>query len=293
MERGRAVRLSPTNTTRRAVWRRPPDEPQRGLGLVRVVAFEALSLPSVNQPLMIVTMLFWAFAFFGAVFSGALACVLAVMALMIAFVRSVGRFERRLSQRSRAKWEGLFPAPCPVGTFPVRVVVRYRGALTGLDIAVASFVDGWLHVEGHRMSFAVRAGEGRAEWRGDRLRIGFLDGQGVSISLADFRDGAGRFFPHTARLWVADREHPEGDSILPPLGVYPTVRTALRAGMLASGLTALVLYVLACRLGDNLWSLPLALLGGSAVLLFARSVRACIHQNDADNRTPERRRPVR
>lgn len=135
----------------------------------------------------------------------------------------------------------LLPLPLPENTHPVQVTVRSRGRLTGLDLGAATFVDGWLHVEGLRTTFAVRASDGEAQWRGEALRLAFLDGQSVSLSY--YGDASpiwtgGAHFSHQAKLWAIDREHPEGTPVRPPVELGPGART-LRTANLAAGTSVL------------------------------------------------------
>ncbi len=107
------------------------------------------------------------------------------------------------------------------------MAIRFRGVVTGFDRAAATFLDGWLHLEGCRTSFTLRASDAKVDWlRNGTLRVGFADGQSVSIWVFE---GASDFgarpvsFHHDAKLWRCDREYPEGESVLPPLSAYPTI----------------------------------------------------------------------
>lgn len=233
---------------RRAEWRRLPDEPQGGIGLLRVCVRDAWVLPSIQQAIIAITAVSLALIYLTTLFR--LATPLRVLYLTslislastglvgLALFRKLVRRYRGLPRPASpptplpASLESILPLPLPENTFPVHLAVRYQGVLTGLDLAAASFVDGWLHVEGRRASFALRAGDARAEWRkGTTLRVAFPDDQSVELWLVDGLK-LEPYFRHAATLWVADRDHPEGESILPPLAVQPSIR----AGRLASAL---------------------------------------------------------
>ena len=73
----------------------------------------------------------------------------------------------------------LAPDPAPGESFPVRVVLRRSGKPL-IDDALLTFVDGWLHVEGLRTSFSLRACDvGELTERGSVLTLGLPDEQRV------------------------------------------------------------------------------------------------------------------
>ena len=62
----------------------------------------------------------------------------------------------RAGRRSLPALHALAPSPAPVEAFPVAFELAYQGVVTGRDEGIASFVDGWLHVEGLRTGFSLR-----------------------------------------------------------------------------------------------------------------------------------------
>ncbi len=274
---------------RRAAWRPSPHEPRNGPARVLRGTWDSLTLDDLPAWIRVprdtvfvsalvvlfvlspVLLVMWADARFGLFVSLPIAAAVIVL-VPLRILRACRRSRSGVLDR-------LLPLPLPEGTFPVDVAVRHRGLRTGTDEAVASFVDGWLHVEGLRTSFSLRPGDGLTEWRKERLRIAFPDGgsvtlgvQGVILWIARGRkpEPQGGGFADCAEAWIGV-SRPSGESLVPPKGVHPDVRACWTFATILDGL----LFGLALRLaarGDEVFSFlaaPSFLLGIGLLLLLA------------------------
>lgn len=178
----------------------------------------------------------------------------------------------------------LLALPLSPSAFPVEVAVRHRGLLTGVDGAVAVFVDGWLHVDGLRTSFSLSPADGQTELGDERLRIAFPDGGSVTLKLDEVTDwvargrpagGSSVDFTEVARAWI-EGALPIGESIRPPREAQAAVQTCWRfAGPLAGGLFAVAL-----PLASGRWSVfsPVPFEIGGLLLLRTVSAHAKIRE---------------
>lgn len=204
------------------MWRPTAEDPKGLGGWLR----QALAVPSTSAllacfALAVPLWLFWALPL--------ILPILLLLPFALAFPRLRPRSSRHLST-----------LPPPSDTYPVQVSVLSRGARMGQDDAIAAFVDGWLHVEGARAAFALRATDGKARLVAGlpALVVDLADGACVRLDLVaggwtdwhDFRNSAGR--------WVRAAERPKGSPVLPPCDAQPAVvvhgllRTALLLGVL-------------------------------------------------------------
>ena len=172
----------------------------------------------------------------------------------------------------------------PDGTFPVFIVIRQGNALTGTDLAAASFVDGWLYVDGERTSFGLRWGEGQSRWTEGVLRIGLPDGQSISLSAVRDRTlgDRERAFEEAARRWIAEAARPQGESILPPRRTHPLMRRGWRAAATVAALFSFLVLRTAPQMGGTVsifCGVPLAAFG--ALVLF-RGIFVASAQSEAD-----------
>jgi len=157
----------------------------------------------------------------------------------------------RAGRRSLPTIRALAPSPAPVEAFPVAFDLSYQGVVTGRDEGIASFVEGWLYVEGLRTGFSLRPL--------DAKRIGAMpEGSeafdlpgGQRITLRALGSASDRLtFGETVRVWYRFTVGVAvGEPTLPPLRVHPTaIVTPLTV------LAATALLVPAC-LAWALWTL--------------------------------------
>ncbi|RYG21161.1 hypothetical protein EON82_19295 [bacterium] len=134
---------------------------------------------------------------------------------------------RFFEKRPLGDIERVLPLPLPVDTFPVSVTVYQGKRVTGRDEAAASFVDGWLYVEGIAASFGYRVCDGASINLQSGLKTEFPNGQAVVLYPVGDRDlppDAGAFY-HAIRRWLKQNQRPDGEPILPPLGFHTSIRT--------------------------------------------------------------------
>ena len=219
---------------------------------------------------------------------GPLYGVIAFFGLLYALPRLYEAFAHHRKDRPSppSPLANLVPLPLPQDTHPVHVAVRYRGALTGSDEAIAAFVGGWLVIDGVRTSFALRAVDGCAEWRNGLLHLDLSDDQSVTLE-ATLHPSLGNRpseFKDAAKMWIADRERPEGDPILPPLGTLPLIRVAWRslANVSAIIVMAYLLYSALHRADPLGWLASAPCLFASG--FFMRGMFVTQYQDEADRK---------
>lgn len=191
----------------------------------------------------------------------------------------------RASHRPLGALEDLLPLPLPPSTFPVAVTVRYGSSITGLDEASASFVEGWLHVEGKRTSFSLRAVDGRAEIRRGVFQIALPEFQTITLDLILDR-GLDVYseFRNAASHWISAAERPEGEPILPPLGTLPFVYRGWATLGVGGALLAVAMVVLEHGIGFGSFALPATLAMALGALAFCRMMFMTRGQEEADRR---------
>lgn len=195
-------------------------------------------------------------SFIPAIASGLLVCVSTVLqssnlaefliALVMAgvfFWLAVAVFLVRKGQSNPGESAGLAPMPAPVEAFPIEFSFYSEGILTGKDHGIASFIEGWLHVEGLRTGFSLRPID---IVRASFLRTGFQrfelpHGQAVQIRPQGRRSSRETFY-ETSRIWHHFTvELPQGESLLPPLIVHPSAIAPFYSALALSLLGATVL----------------------------------------------------
>lgn len=258
---------------RRAEWRKLQDDPETPLGWwwravgprlphierpkpspqPRSLWWTALHTVALTLLTFFVVIASLETAFFGAAFL----LLLGVGAM--AFVCDL------LWARPLSDLETLLPSPSPGESFFVRLTFRHRGTISGQDEAVATLLDGWLHIEGLHTSFSLRAC--------DVGRLFPLPGGGQSLELSDdqrveFRPYGDRgVMDEPLRIWhYYAIESPEGKSLLPPLESHPSaaVRPIGRRLFFALSVLAGIALSLVSPFG---W---VFLGGGTAALLWSR-----------------------
>ena len=192
--------------SRRAVWRRVPDDPRTALGWLwddRVRYLRAMrSNLAFYLGFLALVLYFHGYLMLA---SGALATTILLL---------------RLRARPRSV-ESLLTLPAPVPSFVCDLDIRRAGTTIGIDRGVVSFVDGWLHFEGRRTSFAVKREDLKAR---ESEKIELTDGTELL-----FRSQVENGLLHPSR-WVfgvsleawARKGSAEGESLLPPTAPHPS-----------------------------------------------------------------------
>lgn len=187
---------------RRAEWRQRADDPKTPLGwwwrgIVEGDRFMGLQLFSL---LLSMGLWFmgtpWAFMPMGVVFS---LCALA----------------RRKKPPARLK--ELLPEPAPGDQFRAFVAYRRNGQTTGTDFVALTFVGGWLHAEGVRSGFSLRAQDVQRPASGSGRTDCLILPDGGEVQLNGL-DDAGR---SSLILWLGVGERVPGLPTLPPSAVHP------------------------------------------------------------------------
>ena len=126
---------------------------------------------------------------------------------------------RRFSPRPLPVSE-LLTLPSPEPSFPCRIEILNRGTLVGTDIGIVTFLEGWLHYEGHRTSFSLRRSD-VSERSGERLNL--AEGGTVAFEPHDWIElgdtvefDLKKRFGANLRSWMRS-DAPVGEPILPPL----------------------------------------------------------------------------
>ena len=211
---------------RRAEWRRAKEDPKTKLGLVWS-AFRGFSHLTLCLCLILAS-------------GAALLTFRATPLVLPIFV--LLSLALLYASPPRGRSESVATLPLPDETYLVRVTTLSKGIVMGYDDAVASFVDGWLHVEGVRTSFSLRAADGHSKYAtySPTLRVAFDDGGSVRIErvpphegTTEARSSAAAFYASSKR-WFDTPSPKGGESIFPPLEAQPTVvvRTAVRTALL-------------------------------------------------------------
>ena len=226
---------------RRAEWRRLPGDPRSTLGWWWRESRLPLLLAGIVFPTVALILILAI-----ALKTTELAFIATIPILLTVFLSTrVGR-TRGLDL--------LPPSPAPVEAFPVECAFSYRDVLTGLDHGVASFVDGWLHVEGLRTGFSVRPVDlAQVAWKPGGWCVLELPG-GQRVAFRSLGTPADReTLGETVRVWrLFSGGSTPGEPTLPPLWVHPTARTRLLTALavlfVGDGLLlALTVWVLAAR----------------------------------------------
>jgi hypothetical protein len=134
---------------------------------------------------------------------------------------------KKAKQNSLPRLAALAPSPAPAECFPVEFAISHRDVCTGSDQGIASFVDGWLHVEGLRTSFSLRPVDiSKPRPLPDRDALDIPGGQQVELrSLGPTQEDRDTF-RETLRVWYRfPFGLPSGEPLLPPLAVHPSAAT--------------------------------------------------------------------
>lgn len=213
----------------RALWRERADDPRTLLGWAVRDGGGAVRFAARQFRLAFVVLAAVSLAR-GDFVSGLLALALAVVP--VGAVRAVESLRGMRDLPGRTKLtprslpvRDLVTLPPPATPYPCRVEVYRNGTLLGTDEAIVTFLDGWLHVEGRRTSFALR---GADVFRRTGLRLDLVEGGLVEFAPQDWlvvgghteTDLADRF--RTAIGEWAREAAPPGESILPPATAHPT-----------------------------------------------------------------------
>ena len=210
---------------RRATWRTVPGEPETVVGWMPSVLLETPSLLLLFEG---------GVALIGVVAHNPSLSACVLLLLLVGFL---------LPYRSPRPRPELPMLPPPADSFLVGVTVRYRGIAIGSDDAIAAFADGWLYVEGRHASFGLRATDARVR-QGLSMGALLIDlgrDHTLALDLALYASEAHALrrkeqpsFITVAREWIAARQTPPGEPILPPLTVQPAVyaRKLVRAVLL-------------------------------------------------------------
>lgn len=197
---------------RRAEWRRLPQDPNTPMGWC---------LHELKGTVIAITVILLVFGsvaaaaiYFGLILQFFL-CI-PIAALLIQFVRVIR------SSFQHASVAKLGASPAPGEEFRVDFSLKSSGICTGHDRGIATFVDGWLHVEGLHTTFSLRP-------------VDLTGGVGTTLLLSDgqqirLRSMAGDLrFEETLRKWRHfPFELPVGEPVLPPLKIHGSaLRTPL------------------------------------------------------------------
>lgn len=176
---------------------------------------------------------------------GLLPVLVVIFAASVSLVRASAALKRRLDLPQIAR---LVAIPSADESYPVEYLTWRNGVPTGRDRGMATFVGGWLHVEGLRAGFSLRPSDAA---RCDYSRQGFdrfplPDGQRIELrpfaASADDRER----FQEALRRWRRFSEaDPDGEPVLPPLAVHPTayVKPLTRvAGSVVGGILFALFY---------------------------------------------------
>lgn len=116
--------------------------------------------------------------------------------------------------------------PSPVAQFAVRVGLRQRGVEYGTDQGFLSFVDGWLHFDGLRTSFSLKAADvlgvlsnAQRTTRSVHLPVNSLP---VEVSVLPCHDPQQKQCDGVLKLlddWFGEKVECSGESVLPPCTV--------------------------------------------------------------------------
>lgn len=121
--------------------------------------------------------------------------------------------------------EASLPVPCPLDHVLIQFEVGRGSFVRGADYGMATFVDGWLHVEGRRTAFALAIDDVRQFSHLDnrRYRLTLQDGSFVSL-LPSLHDpmAADRFLRSFSK-WTSAPAPQVGESMLPPQEALPSV----------------------------------------------------------------------
>ena len=209
------IRLGYNAPMRRSDWRPLPRDPRSPLAwwwrdARGGLGFACLLLPCLGGPFVFLVLTRFTGTFGHVAFAVGASVVATILALR----------RRHLPSGLVA----LAPHPAPVEAFPVEVLLSQGDVATGRDKGIASFVEGWLHVEGLRASFSFRPV--------DTARIGFSKGGfdrfdlpgGQSIEIRPLAASASdrATFQETVRVWYRFPAFPTGEPLLPPEAVHPS-----------------------------------------------------------------------
>lgn len=146
----------------------------------------------------------------GLLFTGAAWALmpLAVVATFRAFV-----CQNKVPDRLRE----LLPEPPPEDQFRAFVTYRRKGLTTGTDAVALTFVHGWLHAEGVRSGFSLRAEDvGHPPSWSDRAGCLILpDESDICLNGLDYDARS------ALAAWSGAREKVQGSPTLPPATVHP------------------------------------------------------------------------
>ena len=270
----------------RASWRNVPGEPCSRLGWAAREGRRVGSSLLKRARLVIA-----AFALYAAM-TGA---TLAFWAFVAAFVAVANAIPDRPQGPQGAE-------PSPGATFAGTVEIWWGDTLLGIDEAVVTFVDGWLHVEGMRTAFALsRAdveprpepiasllagiGEGIAQMPGlarpvPRLirstrtnRLHLADGTQLRFDLRPGRGDGSRYvvFAQSLARWLEDAPA-FGESVLPPDRPHPSVPVGAVLDVTVAALGTVLGFGVATFCGFGWGVLALLLVPGPSLLFAARSL---------------------
>lgn len=161
----------------------------------------------------------------------------------------------------------LLTLPAPDTPFPCQVEIYRDGMLLGKDQGVATFVDNWLHYEGFRTSFSLRATD--VEKEQERMLTLNEGGQLLfhpenGMAAAGFREMHLRTrFDANLASWLRS-EAPEGVSVLPPLKIHASGTARAWLNLVSS----LLLFAIAAALLGALTTLSTGVLLAASPLLF-------------------------
>lgn len=203
----------------RAVWRKGPDEGTSWIGYLVADRQRYLHKPLENLGCL---------------------CTVAGLFLLVGGHTLAGlglfavTFLARLLRRPRRRdVTPLMTLPLPAPAFPCDVEIGNRDGAFGIDRGVVTFIDGWLHFEGHRTTFSLSRD----------------DAKGRAENVLTLRDGEVlRFFPDEANgfgnaidRWFRIAPSAQGISILPPTSIHPSGRVRAYTDVLFNLLQALAL----------------------------------------------------
>lgn len=147
----------------------------------------------------------------------------------------------------------LAPFPAPAECFPIEFAISHRGVCTGSDQGIASFVDGWLHVEGLRTSFSLRPVDiSKPRPLLDRDALDIPGGQQVEIRSLGLTQEDRDTFRETLRVWYRfPFGIPSGEPLLPPLAIHPLAVTRPLNSLFVHGLFAILIIVVVALVKDG------------------------------------------
>lgn len=129
--------------------------------------------------------------------------------------------------------------------------------MLGWDVGIVTFVDGWLHYEGYRVSFAIRRCDATLR-TADRLKL--AAGETVTFEpqdclLADelVELDLKNLFKSNLKSWMRS-EVPVGEPVLPPATFHPNGAVRAWSNLATASVSCVLYYVFLITLNGSAWA---------------------------------------